>query len=135
MKIGYISTYPPRECGIATFNQNLLNAIALQTKVVSKESFVVAMTDSEAINEYDYPDTVKYIVRQESQQDYIRAADYINTSFVDACILEHEFGIYGGESGVYILPLIARLQCPLVTILHTILQDPSYIQLTIIREC
>ena len=134
MKIGYISTYPPRECGIATFNQNLLNAIALETKVVSKESFVVAMTDSEAINEYDYPDTVKYIVRQESQQDYIRAADYINTSFVDACILEHEFGIYGGESGVYILPLIARIQCPLVTILHTILQDPSYIQLTIIRE-
>ena len=134
MKIGYISTYPPRECGIATFNQNLLNAIALQTKVVSKDSFVVAMTDSENIHEYEYPDTVKYIVRQESQQDYIRAADYINTSFVDACILEHEFGIYGGESGVYILPLIARIQCPLVTILHTILQDPSYMQLTIIRE-
>jgi glycosyltransferase involved in cell wall biosynthesis len=134
MKIAYISTHPPRECGIATFNYNLLNAIALETEDVSRESFVIALTDSDSIHEYEYPEGVKHIIRQENQQDYIRAADYINTSFVDACVLEHEFGIYGGESGVYILPLIARIQCPLMTILHTILKDPSFMQLTIIRE-
>ena len=134
MKIAYISTYPPRECGIATFNNNLLKAIAHDTLAVSAESFVVAMTDSEDMNTYEYPPEVKYIIRQENQKDYIRAADYINTSLTDVCILEHEFGIYGGESGVYILPLIARLQKPLITILHTILKDPSYMQLTIIRE-
>jgi len=134
MKIAYISTYPPRECGIATFNNNLLKAIAHDTKSVSADSFVVAMTDAEDLSTYEYPAEVQYTIRQENQKDYIRAADYINTSLTDVCILEHEFGIYGGESGVYILPLIARLQKPLITILHTILKDPSYMQLTIIRE-
>jgi glycosyltransferase involved in cell wall biosynthesis len=134
MKIAYISTYPPRECGIATFNNNLLKAIAHDTKSVSADSFVVAMTDSEDLSTYEYPSEVQYTIRQENQKDYIRAADYINTSLTDVCILEHEFGIFGGESGVYILPLIARLQKPLITILHTILKDPSYMQLTIIRE-
>lgn len=134
MKIAYISTYPPRECGIATFNNNLLNAIGYDKKNVSDESFVVAMTDSEQLDTYNYPKEVKFIIRQDNQKDYIRGADYINTSLSDACILEHEFGIYGGDDGVYVLPLIARLQKPLITILHTILKDPSFMQLTIVRE-
>lgn len=134
MKIAYISSYPPRECGIATFNHNLLRAIGHDKVAVSDDSFVVAMNDAEGLDEYEYPKEVKYIIRQENQKDYIRAADYINTSLADACILEHEFGIYGGESGVYILPLIARLKKPLITIFHTILKDPNYMQLTIIRE-
>jgi glycosyltransferase involved in cell wall biosynthesis len=134
MKIAYISTYPPRECGIATFNHNLLRAIGYDKSAVSEDSYVVAMNDSEHLDTYEYPPEVKYEIRQENQKDYIRAADHINTSLVDACIMEHEFGIYGGENGVYILPLIARLQKPLITILHTILKDPTYMQLTIIRE-
>lgn len=134
MKIAYISTYPPRECGIATFNHNLLGAIGHNKKAVSEDSFVVAMNDSDNLDEYEYPKEVKYIIRQENQKDYIRAADYINTSLADACILEHEYGIFGGESGVYILPLLARLQKPLITIFHTILKDPNYMQLTVMRE-
>jgi glycosyltransferase involved in cell wall biosynthesis len=134
MKIAYISTYPPRECGIATFNHNLVRAIGYDKTTVSEDSYVVALNDTEHIDSYEYPEEVKYQIRQENQKDYIRAADYINTSLVDVCIMEHEFGIYGGENGVYILPLIARLQKPLVTILHTILKDPNYMQLTIIRE-
>lgn len=134
MKIAYISTYPPRECGIATFNHNLLSAIDCEKMTVSDDSYVIAVNDSENLNTYEYPPEVKYKIRQENQKDYIRAADYINTSLVDTCIMQHEFGIYGGENGVYILPLIARLQKPLVTILHTVLKDPTYMQLTIIRE-
>jgi glycosyltransferase involved in cell wall biosynthesis len=134
MKIAYISSQPPRECGIATFNQNLLNAIALETTAVSADSFVIALNDSESTDQYEYPDLVKYIIRQENQQDYIKAADFINTSFVDTVVLEHEFGIYGGESGIYILPLIARVQCPIFAILHTVLRDPTFMQLTTIRE-
>lgn len=134
MKIAYISTYPPRECGIATFNYNLIQAIDYDKTAASNDSYVIAMNDSEQLDTYEYPPEVKYRIRQENQKDYIRAADYINTSLVNACILQHEFGIYGGENGVYILPLIARLKKPLVSILHTVLKDPSYMQLTIIRE-
>ncbi len=137
MKIAYISTYPPRECGIATFNHNLMNAINANfpdRKSPLEGGFVVALNDSENLQEYEYPSHVKYVIRQNHQKDYIRAANYINTSTADAVILEHEFGIYGGESGIYILPLINRLEKPLISILHTILKDPSYVQRIIIRE-
>jgi len=137
MKIAYISTYPPRECGIATFNQNLMRAINANfhaRKSPLEGGFVVALNDSENLPEYEYPEEVKYIIRQNHQKDYIRAANYINTSSADVCIMEHEFGIYGGESGIYILPLINRLEKPLISILHTILKEPSYVQRIIIRE-
>ncbi|MEO6149012.1 MAG: glycosyltransferase family 4 protein [Mucilaginibacter sp.] len=137
MKIAYISTYPPRECGIATFNQNLMRAINVnfpERQKLSDGGYIVALNDSEELDEYEYPEEVKYVIRQNHQKDYIRAASYINTSTVDACIMEHEFGIYGGESGIYILPLINRLEKPLISILHTILKEPSYVQRIIIRE-
>lgn len=137
MKIAYISTYPPRECGIATFNQNLMRAIGVnfpERKNILGNDFVVALNDSEKLDEYEYPEEVKYVVRQNHQKDYIRAANFINTSTADVCIIEHEFGIYGGESGIYILPLINRLEKPMISILHTVLKDPSYVQRIIIRE-
>ncbi len=137
MKIAYISTYPPRECGIATFNQNLMSAISANfpdRKTILQGGFVVALNDSENMQDLEYPAEVKYVIRQNHQKDYIRAANYINTSNVDVCIMEHEFGIYGGESGIYILPLLNRLEKPLISILHTILKDPSYVQRIIIRE-
>jgi len=137
MKIAYISTYPPRECGIATFNQNLMRAISAnfpERKSLSQGGFVVAVNDSESLQEYEYPQEVKYVIRQNHQKDYIRAANYINTSEADVCIMEHEFGIYGGESGIYILPLLNRLEKPLISILHTVLREPSYVQKIIVRE-
>lgn len=137
MKIAYISTYPPRECGIATFNCNLVGAINAnfpERKSPLNGGFVVALNDSENMQEYEYPEEVKYVIRQNHQKDYIRAANYINTSNADVCIMEHEFGIYGGESGIYILPLLNRLEKPLISVLHTILKDPSYVQRIIIRE-
>ena len=137
MKIAYISTNLPRECGIATFNQNLMQAISAnypERQTLLHGGFVVALNDSESRQEYEYPEEVKYVIRQNHQKDYIRAANYINTSNADACIMEHEFGIYGGESGIYILPLIHRLEKPLISILHTILKEPSYVQRIIIRE-
>src|ERR1700749_924250 len=137
MKIAYISTYPPRECGIATFNCNLMSAVNAnfpERRSPLNGGFVVALNDSEDMQEYEYPEEVKYVIRQNHQKDYIRAANYINTSNADVCIMEHEFGIYGGESGIYILPLINRLEKPLISILHTILRDPSYVQRIIIRE-
>ncbi len=134
MKIAYISSYTPRECGIATFNYNLMRAINADNADGSLNGYVVAMNDSDDLEEYDYPAEVKFKIRQEHQKDYIQAAEFINNSDVDACVIEHEFGIYGGESGVYLLPLISRLNKPLITILHTVLREPSFMQQIIIRE-
>ncbi|WP_316808807.1 glycosyltransferase [Pedobacter agri] len=134
MKIAYISTYPPRECGLATFNQNLVNALSLNPSYNAQQSFVVAMNESENLDEHAYPKEVKFVIRQQNQQDYIDAANFINESDIDTVIIEHEFGIFGGNSGVFLLSLINRLKKPFITILHTVLKEPSFMQQTIIKE-
>ena len=126
MKFAYIGTYPPRECGIGTFTKNLLNFMVGNNEIETNlnEGFVVAMNDYE--QSYNYPEEVKLTIRQEHQRDYLRAAKFINLSGADLCILEHEFGIFGGQHGVYILPLIHMLNIPLIVTLHTIIKSPSY---------
>ncbi len=134
MKIAFIGTYPPRECGIGTFTNNLLDSV-LQTKKAEEsisEAFVVAVDDHNLT--YDYPEEVKITIRQENQEDYLKAAKYINLSGADFCILQHEFGIFGGQNGVYILPLLHRLEIPMAVTLHTILKTPSYNEKAVIQE-
>ncbi len=134
MKLAYIATYPPRECGIGTFTNNLFKSMlsGKAKRNEKNEGFVVAINDNEL--EYKYPEEVKAIIRQDHQAEYLEAVKYINLSGADLCILQHEFGIFGGQSGVYILPLLHRLEIPLVVTLHTILQAPSYNEKAILRE-
>jgi glycosyltransferase involved in cell wall biosynthesis len=136
MKIAYISTYPPCECGLATFNYNLIRAVDsnFSTSNNAKAGFVVALNNSESLEEYDYPAEVKFVIREKFQDDYQRAATFINASDADACILQHEFGIYGGESGVFVLPFLNLLKKPVIAILHTVLKSPTFLQKTIIKE-
>jgi len=141
MKFAYIGTYPPRECGIGTFTMNLFNSMVMNlagrqagNKTVKdlSEGFVIAMNDHEQT--YDYPEEVKLTIRQEHQRDYLSAAKFINLSGADLCILEHEFGIFGGQNGIYILPLLHRLEIPLIVTLHTIIKTPSYNEKAVLTE-
>lgn len=136
MKIAYISTYPPRECGLATFNLNLIDAITsnFPGKSLEELGYVVAINDSDNLGQYQYPEEVKHTIRQQHLGDYSEAACFINNSDADACILQHEFGIYGGESGIYVLPFINQIEKPVISILHTVLKKPSYLQKIIIEE-
>jgi glycosyltransferase involved in cell wall biosynthesis len=136
MKIAYISTYPPRECGLATFNNNLIKAVNanLLDQSLLQSSMVIAMNNGDDIDEYNYPQEVKFVIRQHNQDDYSKAAEFINSSDVDACVLQHEFGIYGGESGIYILPFLNQVEKPIISILHTILNSPTFLQKAIIKE-
>jgi len=134
MKIAYIATYPPRECGIGTFTNNLLKSMlgGNAGPSVENEGFVVALNDNDLT--YKYPEEVKVTIRQDYQEDYLKAVKYINLSGADVCILQHEFGIFGGQSGVYILPLLHRLEIPLIVTLHTILKSPSYNEKAVLKE-
>ncbi len=134
MKIAYIGTYPPRRCGIGTFTHNLIKAVVSNTeyKSVTQDPMIIAINDNQC--EYDYPDEVKFTIRHNHLQDYIKAAEFINFSNAEVCILQHEFGIFGGNDGVYILPLLHRLEIPLIVTFHTVLKAPSYTQRLIIEE-
>ncbi len=134
MKIAFISTYPPRQCGIGTFTNNLLKATVSNTdsRKISKHAIVVAINEDGQL--YRYPAEVKHVVRQNHQHDYIEAAKFINYSDAEVCVLEHEFGIFGGDDGVFILPLLHRLEVPLIVTFHTVLKSPSYIQRSVVEE-
>lgn len=133
MKISFIGTYPPRECGIGTFTKNLFDSVvAAEPGEHPTQAFVIAIDDNEL--HYDYPQEVKLSIRQEEQTDYLEAANLINLSGADVCVLEHEFGIFGGQNGIYILPLLYRLKIPLIVTLHTVLKNPSYNQRAVLTE-
>ena len=134
MKAAFIGTYPPRECGIGTFTNNLYKAMAGHTNEVNdqNDSFIVALSDHDF--NYNYPKEVKFNIRQDHQRDYLKAAKYINLSTAEVCILQHEFGIFGGQNGMYILPLLHRLEIPLIVTLHTVLKDPSYNEKAVLNE-
>ncbi len=136
MKIAYIGTYPPRQCGIATFSQNLIRSIAMNTeeKEVVSHANVIAMNNPGCESAYDYPEEVKLTIRQEEQRDYINAARFVNLSDSQACVINHEFGIYGGADGIYLLPLLHRIKIPLMVTLHTVLREPTPGQKSVIQE-
>lgn len=119
-KIAFISTFQPRKCGIATFASDLIASVSACSKGQFKP-IVIAMRNDNTLN---YSEPVKFEIRQEVKNDYICAADYINFSHVDAVSVQHEFGLFGGQAGAYLDLLLSRLNAPIITTLHTVLDDP-----------
>ena len=120
-KVAFISSFRPRRCGIATFTTDLINNISSAAKG-GFEPLVVAMRSEDNLT---YNDPVKFEIRQNVKNDYICAADYINFSHVDAVSVQHEFGLFGGEAGSYLSLLLNQLNAPIITTLHTLLDNPD----------
>lgn len=127
IKIAFLSTYPPRECGLATFTQDLITAMdnigTINTNVIAINSMENYVYDSKVIAE----------IGQHEQVDYLKVAERLNGSDIDLLVIEHEYGIFGGEYGDYILDLINNIEIPVVTTLHTILSEPNIKQRLIIN--
>ncbi|MEJ2242533.1 MAG: hypothetical protein P8Y18_10400 [Candidatus Bathyarchaeota archaeon] len=101
-----MSSYPPRECGIAMFTKELAGSI--DALGVFKPTVVIAENDSGAI--YHYDRRVKSIIEQEIPEDYYEAAHYVNISDIDLVNIQHEFGLFGGDYGNYILYLLDQIK-------------------------
>jgi len=118
-KICFLSTYPPRKCGIAVFTKDLVDAMDLSGNSVS--STVIAVNENRAF--YRYDERVRWQIRQDNEEDYIKVAEEVNSSDIDVVNIQHEFGIFGGEWGSHVLSFIETLKKPLVTTLHTVQPD------------
>ncbi len=133
MHLVFVGNYPPRQCGIATFTQHLANGIAeaSQMRGMRTRTSVVAINDKSG---YAYPPEVLRTIDQQNRKDYIQTAEYINRSDADVVVLQHEFGIFGGEAGAHILGFAERLRKPLIVTLHTVLRQPNDQQRLIIQR-
>ena len=121
-KVAFVGDHLPRKCGIATFTSDLLAAVAGAHP--QSQCLMVAVNDIPS-RHYEYPAIVRFEIKEQDLSSYLRAADFLNISNVDVVCLQHEFGIFGGPAGGHILALLRELRMPVVTTLHTVLQEPS----------
>jgi glycosyltransferase involved in cell wall biosynthesis len=123
IKMLIVSSYPPRECGIATFSNDIVNAV----KIVFGNTLpieVCALQNNE--HHFQYGDEVKYVLKSYSLDDYRLVAEKINErSDIGLVCIQHEFGLFGGEYGDYILAFILALNKPILTVFHTVLPNPD----------
>lgn len=126
----YIATYPPSECGIATFTKDVVTSVAKYTPF--SRPTVVAVKREHEIEPYER--IVRFQILKEVRNSYLDAAKFLNESSVDIVSVQHEYGIYGGPDGEYVLDLVEALEKPAVATLHTVLQNPSPNQKRIIQE-
>jgi glycosyltransferase involved in cell wall biosynthesis len=128
--VAFIGSYGPRRCGIATFTADLAGAIAGDDRRVSP--MVLAVT--EPGGRYQYPPEVKFEIRHDVKGDYARAAEFVNFNRVRLVCIQHEYGIFGGDDGGYILDFVHALRVPAVVTLHTVLKHPTENQAAIVRK-
>jgi len=114
-----VSTYTPRKCGIATFSNDL------RDNLLSKGQKVHIAAISEPFSSYVYPPEVIIEIRQERKADYISCAQWANHNpDIEMVIIQHEYGIFGGQDGDYVLELVSHLQKPYLLVTHTVLPHP-----------
>jgi glycosyltransferase involved in cell wall biosynthesis len=127
MYIVNLGTYPPKQCGIATFSKDLRDNLVRTGVGVG----IAAVSDTEYT--YDYPAEVVCEILQDVRKDYAKAARQINRSTeVDLVIVQHEYGIFGGADGSYVLEFTDSLEKPYMLISHTILPYPTHGQKAIL---
>src|SRR3989344_4515407 len=117
MKLCTISSFPPKHCGIAEFNHDLLEELLPILRPNKLISMAINKNDNYVNN---YPQDVKFQIRKNIHPDYFKVAALINQENPDVVLLQHEFGLFGGYSGKYALDLIQNIDRPIICVLHTI---------------
>ncbi len=119
--VAVIGNHLPRQCGIATFTTDLVEA--LSTEAPDINCWAVVMNDKP--DGYQYPEKVRFEINQNKLTDYSVASEFLNISQIDIVCVQHEYGLFGGPAGSHLLKLLGELRMPVVTTLHTVLKDPA----------
>lgn len=117
----FLGSYPPRECGIATFTRDVVSTF---DRRFGTHSEIVAM-DEPGAEVRAYGPQVVGRIRQEEHSDYLRAAATINEHPADLLNVQHEYGLFGGELGEWLADLFRAVTKPSVLTLHTVLPEPE----------
>jgi len=130
-KICFLSNFPPKECGIATFTQDLITSLnkRFNPKVKSR---VIAL--NEESNLYNYDSRVVMQMNKDYLADYINIAKRINRSEkIKLVCIQHEFGLFGGEYGSYIIPFLDTVKKPVVVTFHSVLPSPDNLRRKVVN--
>lgn len=142
--LGLISSFVPKKCGIATFSRDLMDGLQQNNP---KIEFKIAAAENPDEN-YSYDDEVISILKSNSKASYVLAAQKFNNLKLDGILLQHEYGLYGGNwtafekagiqhndpVGDYLFELLGTLKLPLIATLHTVLPNPDQARKNVIRK-
>lgn len=119
----FITSYPPRECGIATYSQDLFRA--LNNKF--SKSFSLKICALENTNNFNhYPEEVKFILDTNNANQYIQLAYDINTDEnINFVIVQHEFGLFQQDDELAFTQFLYRITKPIIIVFHTVLPSPT----------
>jgi glycosyltransferase involved in cell wall biosynthesis len=120
MRVAIVSTYQPRHCGLAVFSGDLRAALLEADSSLAVDIVSISRGD----NSRPHPPEVVATIRQEVASDYCAAAEELGRANVDVVLIEHEYGIFGGNDGHFVLELANQLTVPMVVTLHTVLANP-----------
>ena len=123
IKMLIVSSYTPRECGLATFSNDIVNSIK---KVFGNTLPIEICALQNSKQQFEYGDEVKYTITSSSIEDYTLIAEKINErNDIGLVCIQHEFGLHGGEYGDYFLAFLLTLNKPIITVFHTVLPQPD----------
>ena len=113
---GVLGTYPPTQCGLATFSAALVRSLASEQNAVQ----VVAMVDEPVAG---FPPEVSHQWIRTKRGGAAAAAAQLSLS--DVVIVQHEYGIFGGRDGMDVLDAVRAVTVPVIVVFHTVLTAPT----------
>jgi len=117
-----VTSYPPRECGIATYSQDLITA--LNNKFDNSLSIKICALEN-GIDSYDYPEQVKYTLDTSHVGSFLNLAEKINNDdHIELVLIQHEFGFYKNQEQAF-LQMLYEILKPVVVVFHTVLPNPD----------
>ncbi|MCR4335655.1 MAG: glycosyltransferase family 4 protein [archaeon] len=120
----YLSTYPPRECGLATFTRDVSENIQKKFGQEARAKIIAINEDNSSL--YNYGKKVVFNIVEQDIKSYEKAAEKINSmKGISLVNIQHEFGLFGGDYGEHLLRLMELTKKKIVTTLHTVLEDPE----------
>jgi glycosyltransferase involved in cell wall biosynthesis len=120
LRLAYLSSFPPRECGLATFTLSVVQAVNRASS--AEPGWVIAVND--AGSPHAYPPAVRFQIERDEARSYAGAATWVNDSDRDVVNIQHEYGLFGGLWGSHLLEFMRQVRRPVVLTLHTVLPAP-----------
>src|SRR5580692_1983305 len=117
----FLGSYPPRECGIATFTKDVVDSYDQR---FGARSEIISIEEPGA-PEREYPAVVVANLIQGERGSYRAIAEFVNAHSCDALNIQHEYGLFGGDDGEWIVDVLAFVRKPVIVSLHTVLPEPT----------
>lgn len=118
MKVVNVSTFLPTQCGLATFSNDLVNSLRFSALVAETQVVAVSPEPKQV-----FAPPVIAAIQKSDQKDYRRVAKIINKLDPDVVMIQHEYGIFGGKFGSYVLDFVDEIDVPFAVTLHTVLTE------------